>query len=87
MYNMPKMDVAYLGAWAARKREELMEQLGGACAGCGTKTKLEFDHPKGRKWVASKKSRWMRMVLYRREAKQGLIRILCETCNKGNLPE
>lgn len=72
----------YFANWATIKRLELIEKLGGKCELCFKKTNLEFDHPNGRDWRPEKKSRWMRMIIYAREAAAGLIRLLCKGCNK-----
>lgn len=73
---------AYLAAWAKRKREELIVTLGGKCVLCGAIRRLEFDHIDGRRtWVAAKTSRWQRIINYAREAKAGLIQLLCRRCN------
>jgi hypothetical protein len=71
----------YSAAWARKKREELIELLGGKCHKCGSKNKLEFHHKYVREWVAAKKSRWQRMVLYRREYDAGEIELSCRHCN------
>src|SRR5947209_2351671 len=65
-----------------RGRQELIDQLGGKCADCGATEDLEFDHPSGRTWEARKTSRWQRLALYRREAKDGKIELRCKDCNK-----
>lgn len=72
---------ARLASWAKRERERLIQELGGACAYCGARRRLEIDHIKGTTWVLAKKSRWMRVVIYRREAMNGLLQVLCRHCN------
>ena len=85
-----KRDYAAETRQAARRyyfgRLEIIEKLGGKCAECGTKgskkNKLELDHIHGRDWQPKKKSRWMRLVIYRREAAEGKLQVLCSKCNK-----
>lgn len=67
--------------WAAKKRAELIEQLGGCCVDCGKTRRLEFHHTVPRTWVANRLSRWARMVRYIREAAEGKITLLCRRCN------
>ena len=70
-----------LGLMAWRRREALIDSLGGKCVVCGTKKKLEIDHINGRDWEPNKKSRWTRVVIYEREAKEGKLQVLCRSCN------
>ena len=76
----------YNRRWYYLGRLDLIRQLGGKCVDCGTKgtekNKLELDHIHGRDWEPRKKSRWMRLVIYRREAKEGLLAVRCARCNK-----
>lgn len=71
-------------AWAHRARAALIEQLGGACWACGALHSLEIDHIHGRNWTPSKKGLTWRISIYRREAREGLIRLLCQPCNGSN---
>lgn len=66
---------------AKLKRQELIDFLGGKCALCGEKVDLEIDHPNGRNWDVRALSSYSRVVRYWQEALQGLIRVLCSTCN------
>ena len=76
--------MSYPALWAQRKRAELIDLLGGKCSLCGEQHSLEFHHKPGtRTWVARKKSRWMRMVLYRRDIEAGLITLLCRDCHSA----
>lgn len=68
-------------AWARRERARLIQELGGRCASCGARERLEIDHIHGTTWRLASKSRWMRVILYRREARQGLLQVLCRHCN------
>lgn len=66
-----------------REREQLIIRLGGKCALCPCKefARLEFDHPNGRPYALETLSRLSRLRLYRKEADQGTVRLLCRTCN------
>lgn len=73
--------------WRHNARCKLLEKLGGRCVDCGEDEieKLEFDHivpltdeqAEYRVRIGSN----MRMVLYRKEAKEGLLEIRCKRCN------
>ena len=69
--------------WAARVRTQLIEQLGGECVLCGRTWGLEFDHINGRDWSLTAVSSDHRICIYRREAKMGLLQILCRPCNSS----
>lgn len=71
----------YLANWAAEKRGQLIKDLGGKCAICGTRKNLQIDHIYGRDWEIRSKSRWQRQIIYRREFEQGLLRCLCAAHN------
>lgn len=75
-----------LNLWAANKRLELIEIMGGKCQHPNCETpdaKLEFHHRnRCRTWIARRKNRVMRMILYRREHKAGMLLLLCRVCNK-----
>jgi hypothetical protein len=72
---------------AVRARAALVQELGGRCQGEGCDEtdpeELEIDHINGRDWVPSKKSSDHRVSIYRREATQGKLRVLCKTCNSS----
>lgn len=70
--------------WARVARVQLLEELGGRCERCweDDRAVLEFDHISGRRsWSASGLSTDQRMIRYRREAKLGLLQVLCKGCN------
>lgn len=69
--------------WGHRKRTELLMSLGGLCAGCGEKDydKLQFDHIYGRKWEIRSRCSTVRLSAYTREIEEGLIQVLCVSCN------
>jgi hypothetical protein len=72
--------------WAVRARQSLIDELGGECSFCGTKFDLEINHIYGRTWKAREKSSWQRIAIYKREAKLGLLNVLCGCCNKQYRP-
>lgn len=71
--------------WAKRARFKLIHALGGVCAnGDCLETeyeKLTFDHIYGKDWEATGLSTDQRMLRYLKEAKQGLLQVLCHSCN------
>lgn len=73
-------------------KAELVAQLGGCCNQCGAEEgnlddqgrviHLCFDHiHNDRTWKVRKLNRWTRIARYRREAAQGRIQLLCDSCN------
>lgn len=68
------------------RRKSLVARLGGRCEVCQRKDKLEFDHHSGRDWDIHGKNAYTRMGIYEAEADQGLIRLLCTTCNNSIRP-
>lgn len=70
-------------AYARQKSDDLKRSMGGKCALCGDTGELEFDHPQGRTYAASKLSYSARIARYAMEAKVGLLRLLCAACNKA----
>lgn len=85
--------------WAKRSRLKLMTVLGNECKYCGDKRKkrkaesgrmvvnLEFHHTRRRSWNLESISRWMRMVKYWRDYREGIIVLACSACNKKAVPE
>ena len=71
--------------WAVRALAQLVQALGGKCEQCDETDpdKLEIDHINGRDWVPNKVSSSWRVSLYRREAKEGKLQVLCSGCNKS----
>lgn len=69
--------------WARRVRDELITKLGGKCQRCGSTDELEFDHICGEKpWVAKDKEWSHRISIYRKEAMDGKLQLLCSVCNR-----
>lgn len=67
--------------WAKRARLALVYQLGGECAWCGSKDCLHIDHIERRLWNIRKVDPSMRVSIYRREALEGKLQVLCLSCN------
>jgi hypothetical protein len=71
--------------WGVRARAALIQALGGKCEWCGEDDPnvLEIDHINGRDWVPSKVSSAHRVSIYRREAREGKVQVLCDHCNNS----
>jgi hypothetical protein len=69
--------------YARRVKAELIEMLGGKCELCPQDDPkvLEFDHILGRDYKLHQLSFSARMARYKREAADGLLRLLCGPCN------
>lgn len=67
--------------WARRAYEKLILQLGGRCVVCGSLHSLSIDHKDGKDWTACKVEWSHRISIYRREARNGLLQVLCVKCN------
>ncbi len=68
--------------WANRAKAALIQELGGKCVMCQSVENLEIDHIYIRNWIPRQKEFSWRISIYRREAKLGLVQVLCEECNK-----
>jgi hypothetical protein len=72
--------------WAYYARLKLIKELGDACAECkhkgSKKNPLTIDHINGRMWDGRKKDPSWRVSIYRREAKEGKLQVLCKSCNE-----
>jgi len=77
----PGYGTLYVKAWVKRVRAALLKQLGGKCKKCGSRQELTFDHIHGRDYALEKMSQSGRLCRIKREAKQGLIQVLCNPCN------
>lgn len=64
-----------------KRRQRIIDFLGGKCAGCGTTFDLTFDHTNGRDWDVRAVHSWTRLRIYEQEAKDGKLQLLCLTCN------
>jgi len=69
--------------WAVQARRNLVIELGGKCVVCGETDmeKLQIDHIEGRDWDLEKFSSSHRVSIYRREAKEGKLQVLCKKHN------
>lgn len=74
--------------WARRAYDRLIIELGGKCAQCGVLSALTIDHIDGCEFEHQKLEWSFRVSVYRREAKEGKLQVLCEKCNqKKGRPE
>ena len=67
--------------WATVKRAKLVQQLGGECKFCQSTEELEIDHINGRDYDIRRLGSDTRVSRYVKEAKQGLLQVLCKSCN------
>ncbi len=68
-------------AWARRAYDRLIIELGGRCAQCGSVSALTIDHVDGCDFDHNTVEWSHRISIYRREAKEGLLQVLCDKCN------
>ena len=74
--------------WARRTYDKLILQLGGKCVECGSLSALTIDHIEGCDFDHNKIEWSHRVSIYRREALEGKLQVLCEKCNsKKGRPE
>lgn len=64
------------------RRQILIQAMGGRCEDCGDTEDLEFHHTEHREWIAAELSRWERQKRYESEWADGVLMLLCSTCNK-----
>lgn len=65
----------------SRAKTQLISDLGGKCVECNATENLTFDHIYGATWNYRKVHSTKRLRLYREEARQGLLQLLCGSCN------
>jgi 5-methylcytosine-specific restriction endonuclease McrA len=68
-----------------RYRLEILIAIGGVfpkCKNCGGRWKLQPHHIKPREWKSRERWALSRLLIYRREARAGLLELLCAGCNK-----
>lgn len=72
--------------WARRAYDKLIQDLGGKCVKCGTTEKLTIDHIDGCDFVHKDVEWSYRVSIYRREAKENKLQVLCDkhNCQKGD---
>lgn len=68
--------------WARKAYDKLVEDLGGKCAKCGTTENLTIDHIDGCEFDHNDVEWSHRVSIYRREAKEGKLQILCDEHNR-----
>jgi hypothetical protein len=75
--------------WVYARRQRLISWLGGRCSYllCGATENLCFDHWLGSTWKVRAKNQRSRIVQIEREARRGLIRLLCKRCNGRHNPK
>lgn len=78
---------------ADRIRAELFDMLGCSCqwinedgSFCGSTDQLQINHLFRREWRPRKLSRYRRNLRYRKEAKAGLLNVLCKQHNEVYRP-
>ena len=69
-----------------RDRAALVKRLGGQCALCAETENLQFDHTEGRDWKLHRVNAFTRLRIYELEASNGLLRLLCISCNSKYKP-
>lgn len=69
-------------AWARRAYANLIKELGGCCAICGSTEELEIHHKFGVNWKHDHYEWSYRISLYRAEARLGLLQVLCKKDNR-----
>ena len=72
--------------WAKRARLALIQALGAWCRKCGStgaegEPPLTIEHLYGREWIHRQVDHSWRISIYRREAAEGLLTVLCASCN------
>lgn len=82
--KLPRPATVKRRAYYARKKQELIDFLGGACAHCGTTKNLTFDHKEGwRTWEPREVHSTKRLRLYTEDALNDLLQLLCASCNSA----
>lgn len=64
-----------------RRRNRLIQRLGGKCVQCESIVDLEFDHLYPRNWKSHALSSDRRLTIYEQEAGDGRLQLLCRSCN------
>ena len=68
--------------WARKAYDRLIVDLGSQCVKCKSLAALTIDHIDGCDYDHSSLEWSHRISVYRREAKEGKLQVLCETCNR-----
>jgi hypothetical protein len=87
---MPFTSKADRRCWTSSRanqlKSELLDHLGRRCAECGSITDLEINHIYGRDWKVRKVTHYRRVLRYWKEAREGLVNLLCKSCNSAYKP-
>lgn len=67
--------------WARRAYDKLIQDLGGKCVVCGTTDNLTIDHIDGCDYTHSTVEWSHRISIYRREAKENKLQVMCDLHN------
>lgn len=71
--------------WRVKARQRLIEELGGVCVDCGKNFGLVISHitplTNEQSEYRAKIGANKRLVLYRKEAKENLVTLRCQSCN------
>lgn len=68
-------------------RDQLFAELGNACEACGALVPLEINHIyKTKTYKSASLGSYQRWLTYRREARLGLVNLLCKECNSRYRP-
>lgn len=85
-----RSESAYQSYRARQIRQELFEMLGPWCAECGADLReraWEVNHIYRREWKPRELSYYRRQLRYMREAREGLVNLMCDTpCNASYRP-
>lgn len=73
-------------AKAKQGRLDLIEQLGAYCRLCHSTKDLTIEHINKRAWQIRKYNQAQRLEIYKREAEEKLITVLCYSCNSKKIP-
>ena len=80
------LSAAATAARANALRAQLVHYLGGQCAACGATHDLQINHIYVRTWTPRRITHYRRTLRYWREAKAGLVNLLCSDCNSVYKP-
>jgi 5-methylcytosine-specific restriction endonuclease McrA len=70
-----------------KRRQALIERMGGKCAQCGTAENLEFNHIYQRTWFCEQYGAAPTMIKrYTEDFERGHLNLLCSECNKRYEP-
>lgn len=70
----------YVSQWLRNKRQELIQEFGGCCNNCGSKSRLEFAHIKATQLNGMSRGRWKRV--YDIIKNKDSYTLLCHNCHE-----